>query len=118
MATVSIPMSTNTSRLLSAAATVNNTLIKASPTALYRARGYNNKASAIFLKFYDKATAPVAGTDVPRKTIRLAPTADFDIELNMRFAVGLGYAITGAAADADTTALASGDVVALNIDYR
>jgi hypothetical protein len=118
MSTLQVPASTSTARLLSAAATVNNTLVKGSPAVLYRIRGYNAKASAVFLKLYDKATAPVAGTDTPRATFRLAPTADFDLDLAMRFQAGLGYAITGLAADNDTTVLVAADVVALNINYR
>lgn len=112
------PSATATHRLLSAAASVNNTLVKGSPGAIMRISGYNNKASAVFLKLFDKATAPAAGTDVPRKTIRLAATSPFDFSMNDSFAAGIGYAITTAAADNDTGGLVAGDIVALNIDYR
>jgi len=111
-------LATATYRLLSAAATTNATLVKNSAGILLRIAGHNAKASALFLKLYDKASAPTVGTDVPRKTLRLAPSADFNFELKDSFANGIGFAITGAAADADTTALLAGDVVALNVDYR
>lgn len=113
-----IPTATNTHRLLSAAASTNATLVKGSSGAVHRIQGYNNNAAARFLKLYDKATAPTVGTDVPRKTIRLAPTANFDYELHDSYQLGIGYAITTAAADADTGALTAGDIVAMNIDYR
>lgn len=107
-----------TSRLLSSAATTNATLVKSSPGTLRRIVGYNAKASAVFLKLYDKATAPVVGTDTPRKTLRLEASARFEFAMDDSFAAGIGYAITTAAADADTGALLAGDIVALNVDYR
>jgi hypothetical protein len=113
-----VPTATATHRLLSSAATTNATLVKASPGAVHRIQGYNAKATAVFLKLYDKATAPTVGTDVPRKTLRLPPTAQFDFDVHDSFALGIGYAITTAAADADTGALLAGDIVAMNFDYR
>lgn len=112
-----IPVATNTHRLLSATADVNATLVKGSSGAVHRVQGYNNNAAARFLKLYDKATAP-SQADTPRKTIRLAPTANFDYELHDSYQLGIGYRITTAAADNDTGALTAGDIVAMNIDYR
>lgn len=109
---------TDTHRLLSAAATTNATSVKASAGTLLRVTGHNAKASALFLKLYNKASAPTVGTDTPKKTLRLAPSADFNFELNDGYDIGIAYAITGAAADADATALLAGDVVCLNVDYR
>jgi hypothetical protein len=80
--------------------------------------GHNAKAAAVYLKLYDKATAPTVGTDTPRKTIHIPASSSFNFELNDYFSKGIGYALTGAAADADTTALLAGDILALNIDYR
>ena len=113
-----VPTATATHRLLSAAATTNATLVKGTPGAVHRIQGFNNKASPVFLKLYDKATAPTVGTDVPRKTIRLAASSNFDFELHDSYSAGIGYALTGAAADADTTALVAADIQCLNIDYR
>jgi hypothetical protein len=107
-----------TARLISAAATTNATSVKASAGDLFKVRGFNNKASAVFLKLYNKASAPTVGTDTPVLTFRLAPSADFAIDLDGFYcSAGIAYAITGAAADADTTALAAGDVQAMNLTY-
>ena len=108
-----------TSRLLSAAASVNSTLVRAGATDLYGADGYNNNAAARFLKIYDKATAPTVGTDTPRRTMRLPPTAQYSFSFTppLYVSLGLGYGITTAAADADTGALTAGDIVAQSIDY-
>lgn len=109
---------TSAARLLSAAASTNATSVKASAGFVYRVRGYNNNAAARFLKFYNKASAPTVGTDTPVLTYRIAPTADFAFDVCLYFATGIAFAITTAAADADTGALTAGDIVALNITYK
>lgn len=115
---VAPPLSTLTARLLSGAATTNSTLVKSSAGRVFKIFGFNNKASAVFLKLYNKASAPTVGTDVPIMTIRLAASSNFTLELDGHyFDTGIGYGISGAAADADTTALVAGDIVALNIVY-
>lgn len=106
-----------TSRLLSAAASVNLTAVTTVPTIVGRARGYNAKASALFLKIWDKASAVVVGTDIPVAVFRLAATADFDIRINLALANGFSYAFTGAVADSDATALIAADIIACNIGY-
>lgn len=108
---------TATARLLSAAASTNATNVKATPGTVLHVMGYNAAASARFLKLYDKASAPTVGTDVPRKTVYLPATASFSFTFNGAYALGIGFALTGAAADADATNLTAGDVLCLNIDY-
>lgn len=110
----------STSRLLSAAASTNSTLVKGSAGDLFRVTGYNSKASAVYLKLYNKATAPTCGTDTPVQTHYIPATAKFDIEFTVPyyFATGIGYCLTGAGADADTTALVAADVLALNVLYN
>lgn len=80
---------------------------------------YNNATSVRFLKFYDKATAPVVGTDTPILTIPLPPTGGANCpQVNdLIFANGIGYGATQLVADADTTAPAANDVV-INFIYR
>lgn len=59
------------------------------------------------------------GTDTPVRTIYLPPTSTTIITWPnpLYFSTGIGYAITGAAADSDTTAITAGDIVCLNIDF-
>lgn len=119
MANPSPLAATKTHRLLSAAATTNATSAKATNGTVTRIRLRNAKASAVYLKLFDKASAPTVGTDTPRKTIYIGATSDFDTGMvEDYYGQGIAYAITGAAADADTTALVAADVVCLNIDYR
>lgn len=110
-----------TARLLSAAASVNNTLVKSSAGKLFFL-GLTNKAAAIrYLKLYNKATTPAAGTDTPVATFEIAVTAVPQyIPLpagGWQFGTGLGFAITTGIADADTGVLTAGDIAALNAIY-
>lgn len=105
-------------RLLSAAGTTNATLIKDSWADLYKITGYNARASFSYLKLYNKASAPTVGTDVPVLTFALQASLPFSIDLPpLAFNLGLGYAFTTAAADADTGALTAADIVCMNVIY-
>lgn len=110
-----------TARLLSAAASVNNTLVKNAAGKLFFL-GLTNKAAAIrYLKLFNKASAPAAGTDTPVLTFEIAVTAVpqyIPIPAGgLQFSAGIGFAITTGIADADTGALTAGDIAALNAIY-
>lgn len=111
---------TTTSRIVSSAATTNATSAKASAGDVHVIYASNTTAALKYLKLYNKASAPTVGTDTPVLTIPMAPSntpTRVEFPFGMYFATGIAYALTGAAADADTTALAAGDVVGLNIVY-
>lgn len=106
------------SRIVSAAATTNATVAKASAGDVHMVSGYNAAAAVRYLKIYNKATAPTVGTDTPVLTLALAPSSAFNIPLwGQYFATGIAYALTTGSADADTGALTLADVVGLNITY-
>lgn len=109
-----------TARLVSAAASTNATLVKATAGRPYRITAFNASASMKYLKIYNKSTAPTVGTDNPVRTIPLVAgqitTVDWPT-FGLYLGSGIGYALTGAVADADTTALAAADVTCLHIDY-
>ena len=105
-------------RLLSSAATTNPTSVKASAGDVFKIVGNNTVASKRYLKLYNKASAPAVGTDTPLMTLPLLASAAFEFSFSsLYFSTGIAYAITGAAADADTTAVSSGDIECLNIVY-
>ncbi len=106
------------SRILSAAATTNATSAKASRGYLHKVVGYNASASARYLKFYNKASAPTVGTDTPVMTFYLPGSSAFALDLDgVYFSTGIAYALTTAGADNDTGALTAGDVLGLNVIY-
>lgn len=108
---------TSTARLLSAAASTNATSVKASAGTVRMVSGRNARATSVFLKFYNKASAPTVGTDTPRKTIEIPGGSTFVLDCHDYYATGIAFALTTAAADADTGALTAGDIVCLNVDY-
>jgi hypothetical protein len=109
---------TGIARLASAAASTNAALVSPGATKVLFVVANNTADADRYLKLYDKATAPTVGTDVPKMTIGLPPGAfALEIASGVQFQSGLGYALTGAAADNDTTALTAADVTGLNIGY-
>lgn len=104
------------------AATTNATLVKNSAGVLLYLNGTNTNASPRFVKWYDKASAPTVGTDVPIHTFMLPGNtsgAGIVIQLSpngCNFATGLAYAITAGVADSDTTAVGALEVV-INFGY-
>jgi hypothetical protein len=114
----SITIDTSKVRITSAAS-VNNTLVSATARVLRSLDVYNEAAYAVYIKLYDKATAPVAGTDTPFWTIPLPASSGYSkiFTWGLPVTTGLGYAITKLKADSDTTVIAANDVVGM-LTYR
>lgn len=94
------------------AATTNPTLVSTGAKRLVGFVLSNNSAATKWVRLFNKATAPVPGTDTPLFTVPIAAgtTRDFSIPVGVAFSLGLGYAVTGAAPDNDATAVAVNDV--------
>lgn len=103
--------------LISAAST-NATSVKASAGTIANIELTNNSASMKFFKLYNKASAPTVGTDTPILTLGIPANGvrSFVPPVEWRLATGIAYAITGAPAVADVTAVALNDV-AVSIGY-
>ena len=98
---------------INSAATTNATSIKASAGTVYAVTASNINAAARFVKLYNLAAAPTVGTSVPAITIPIPAASEVSINLGplgMRFGTGIALAITGAATDADTTAVAANEI--------
>ncbi len=101
---------------LNSSATTNASIVKASSGTLYNLSASNNGAAAAFLKLYNQTTAPTVGSSVPVLVIALPAGATTTHNLGAighRFTAGISMAITGAMPDADTTAIAAGQVKVL-----
>lgn len=96
-----------------AAASTNATSVKATAGRIAGFWLSNTSAAFKYVKLFNKAAAPAVGTDVPVFTIPLPPNSCITGELpaGVGFATGIAYAITGAAADLDATAVAANDVI-------
>lgn len=98
--------------LVLSAASTNATSAKASAGRVVGYQLTNTTASAKFFKLYNKASAPTVGTDTPVATIGIPPNGTVSLAPagGLGFATGIAFAITGASATSDTTAVAVGDV--------
>ena len=114
--TVTSNFATPTPSNINSAANTNGTAVKTSAGTVYNVAAFNNGAAAAYVKFYNKASAPTVGTDVPIIVIKVNPgenaIQNFGT-LGHRFTTGIGLAITGGAADTDTTATTAGQVKVL-----
>lgn len=101
---------------LNSAATTNATLVKAGVCKVRQVILLNASAGIKYVRFYDKVTAPVVGTDTPVFVLAIPATSSKELILpddsGLLFKLGLGISITGAAALLDATAVAAGDVQA------
>lgn len=100
------------------AASTNALLVITGAKRLYKYDAYNTNAATAFLKFYNKATAPTCGTDVPVRVVPLVQNiqVDTDIFQGLAFPLGIGTCITAGIADADTANATTG--IAVNFSYR
>lgn len=101
------------------AASDNATNVEAKSTTVKNIIGYNAKASIIYVKLYQKATAPTSA-DTPKAVYAIPASGPFELDLGdgLFFSGGLGLRIVTGSADNDATAIAANDVVGLNISYR
>ncbi len=98
---------------IASAVGLNATLIKTSAAVVNSVWVFNTATSARYVKFYDKASAPVVGTDVPLFTLPISAGSASPVPIDgagVPFYAGLAYAITGGIADSDTTAVGANDV--------
>ncbi len=99
-------------------ASTNAVNVKATPGVI---TGYflsNQNVTVQYVKLYDKATAPTVGTDTPKWTIALPGLSSAHISFvnPLAFDLGIGLAMTSGYADADTGAVAAGEIIA-NLAY-
>ena len=113
--TLSTPLGTGISVI--SAATTNASVQKASAGNLFEITVSNPTATPVYVKLYNKASAPTVGTDVPVVTIT-APAASATnkptdgvltfAQIGKRFSTGIAMAITGGPLATDTTAAVAG----------
>lgn len=104
---------TPTTIFTNSTASTNATLIRSVAGTLWSAVVSNTSAAARFLKFFNLTVAPTVGTSVPVFTVPIPPGGTVLVNggaNGIRFGTGISFAITGAAGDLDTTAIAAGDV--------
>lgn len=104
---------TPTASFTNSANTTNATSVKASAGTLYSMAGFNSGGGAAYIKLYNKASAPTVGTDVPVIILPMAAAGGGSMDFGatgIRMGTGIAFAITGGAANSDTTAVAAAQV--------
>jgi hypothetical protein len=110
--------------LATSLATNNATSVKGSAGTLYGLEVFNTSAATVYLKLYDKASAPSPASDTPVKVIAVPATSGAiggvvrSYPVGIAFTLGIAYALVTGAGDTNNTAVGAGDVVALNLDYK
>jgi hypothetical protein len=92
-------------------ASTNLVNVKASAGNLYSMTFTNYTASPLYVKLYNKASAPVVASDLPVHLIIVPATSDKQVQFGskgLRLTTGISFAITGAIADTDTTTTTAG----------
>ena len=95
---------------VSSAASTNATTLKASAGSVLGFVCSNNGAAVAYLKFYNKASTPTVGTDVPFQVFSVpagGQVEGFINPLGGRFTTGISFGMTMLVADGDTTAVAA-----------
>ena len=96
----------------------NATLVLAGPVTLSALAPINTTTTLYYLKLFDKVTAPVCGTDVPKWTVPVpygASNSGGGVALptgGLLFSSGFGFCLVGGIADTDDSSAAPG--VAIN----
>jgi hypothetical protein len=96
-----------------ATASNNQTLLKASTGNIYTIHLTNYAAYACFFRLFNKATAPVTGTDANLYEWAIPANSSIDIpisDVGLKFATGIGFNITKLQAALDNTVLVAGDI--------
>lgn len=104
-------LATGTPISVTTTASTNASSQKTTAGNLFEITASNPTATAAYLKFYNKASAPTVGTDVPVMTIPVAANSFVSYVpggQGKRFTTGIAMAVTGAITAADTTVAVAG----------
>lgn len=110
------------SSTLSSASSNTATSVKGSAGQLYGLYISNTSASARWLKFYNTASTPTGGSGTPVLRLLIPGNTSgaagaFEFSNGIAFSSGIGFTITGAVADNDTTAISANEVI-VNVIYK
>lgn len=108
-------------KTLLSGATTNATSVKTSSGQVYGWSITNTNAAVMYVKLYNKASAPTVGTDVPVITIAVPGSVagggtNFNSDIGVYFSTGIAFATTTGPTTADTNAVAANEVI-VNLFY-
>jgi hypothetical protein len=108
-----------TTTFLNSLATTNSTLVKSTGGVIYSVCVNNASATTKYLRLFNLATLPTAGTSTPSTVITIPASTSREIQfpVGLKYVTGIGFIITNAAPYLDATAVAAGDVQ-VTINYQ
>lgn len=108
------------SKSFATAASDNATSLKASAGQLYGVHVFNAAVYPIFVKIYNKASAPAPATDnallVRRIGVQAGTQRDVEFPLGIACGTGIAYAVVKGVSDTDDTAVAANDAL-VDLEY-
>lgn len=96
---------------LTGAASTNAAVVVSSSRKLFNITIFNPTAAVVYVKFYNKATAPTVGTDIPVMTIPVGVNEFVSYDwgrMGKLFSTAIAMAITAGPLATDTAAVAAG----------
>lgn len=108
---------------LVSAASTNATVVKASAGTLKGIHAFNINASPRYLKFYDTASTPTAGSGTVKRTVLIpGNTSGGGASLKLppegiNFASGIAFVTVTGIADTDATAVAANELL-IELEYK
>lgn len=101
------------------AASTTATSVTTKKTRLLGVSAQNGGSAAVYLRLYDKASAPVPGTDVPKIAFMVPPGGGLISEKNMavEFTLGLALAVTSGGGNTNAGTIANANEVVVNLEY-
>lgn len=100
-------------------ASQNPVVVKASAGVVENVTAFNINAAPVYLKLYDKATAP-SSSDTPVQVYIIpgnTAAAGFTINPNIRFSLGISFRMVGGIANNNTTNTSASEQT-VNIAYQ
>jgi len=112
-ASVSIGPGATPYKLSATGTNADQNLIGAGKRVLYSLSASNANAALRYVKLYNKATAPVVGTDVPTCAFALPPNSSINLtfDAGIAFPLGLGIGLVTGAADNSATGVTAAETV-------
>lgn len=112
------PAASGVAYALVTTASNNPNLVAGGPRSLTEISIFNPTAALIYVKLYNKVTAPTVGTDVPLAVIPVPVNGQITLEygvMGKKFALGVGLAVTAGPLSSDVAVVAAGALISMTL---
>src|SRR6478752_7194610 len=112
-ATTSLGPGVTPYKLIASGVSADQNLVAAGSRVLYSISASNANAALRYVKLYNKATAPVVGTDIPTCVFAIPPSNSVNLTFNagIAFPLGLGIGLVTGVIDGNSTSIGASETV-------